>query len=253
MSRDEIVHDVCDRAGKELQAERGQNTFTLDELRTCVRKYHECKDGSVTPADWCYNRANDGTIKPNVTPWVKGPPLFWYDGRDAYLHIGLDWQGQCDVQHATSKKIIAEYDAGVVTWITTEEDRSFLPTDNDADYDVDDGFPEGRRIYRLHQSFERSPQLVRAKKDQALHQCGKLTCSICDFSFYNVYGDVGKDFIECHHLVPLSDLRNERRTKLTDVILVCSNCHRMLHRKRPWVHTDDELRALVVKSRSRSI
>jgi hypothetical protein len=32
-----------------------------------------------------------------------------------------------------------------------------------------------------------------------------------------------------------SELDYGMRTKLADVVLVCSNCHRMLHRRRPWL------------------
>jgi hypothetical protein len=50
-------------------------------------------------------------------------------------------------------------------------------------------------------------------------------------------------FIECHHLVPLHELRGLRKTRLEDLALVCSNCHRMLHRQRPCL-TVNELRRL---------
>lgn len=58
------------------------------------------------------------------------------------------------------------------------------------------------------------------------------------------YGEVGKDFIECHHTVPVSELTEGMKTKLSDMALVCSNCHRMLHRKRPWLRLSD-LKALL--------
>jgi 5-methylcytosine-specific restriction enzyme A len=38
------------------------------------------------------------------------------------------------------------------------------------------------------------------------------------------YGQLGEDFIECHHRLPLSTT-GERRTRLSDLALVCSNCH----------------------------
>ncbi len=44
---------------------------------------------------------------------------------------------------------------------------------------------------------------------------------------------IGSDFIEGHHTVPISELKGEVKTKVKDVALVCSNCHRMLHRRRP--------------------
>ncbi|MCP4547071.1 MAG: hypothetical protein GY835_11450 [bacterium] len=47
---------------------------------------------------------------------------------------------------------------------------------------------------------------------------------ICRF-----YGDLGAGFIEMHHLKPLSS--GERKTTLRQIVLVCANCHRMLHRR----------------------
>jgi predicted HNH restriction endonuclease len=64
------------------------------------------------------------------------------------------------------------------------------------------------------------------------------------YRFFARYGDIGKDFIECHHVIPVSELKPGMKTKLSDVVLVCSNCHRMLHRKRPWIRVDD-LKALL--------
>jgi predicted HNH restriction endonuclease len=55
------------------------------------------------------------------------------------------------------------------------------------------------------------------------------------FDFLAVYGEVGRGYLECHHLLALADLVAARATRLSDVVLVCSNCHRMIHRKRPWL------------------
>ena len=50
-------------------------------------------------------------------------------------------------------------------------------------------------------------------------------------------------FIECHHNIPLHEKENERLTKLSDLSLLCSNCHRMIHRKKKWL-TIKELKEL---------
>jgi 5-methylcytosine-specific restriction protein A len=92
-------------------------------------------------------------------------------------------------------------------------------------------FPEGRVLYRLHRHRERNPQLVKRKKDKAV----TLACEVCGFDFYAAFGDLGRGYIECHHTQPNSTYDKERRTRLCDLVLVCSNCHRMLHRRRPWL------------------
>ncbi|GAE32694.1 hnh endonuclease [Halalkalibacter hemicellulosilyticusJCM 9152] len=60
---------------------------------------------------------------------------------------------------------------------------------------------------------------------------GRLFCEICNFDFYKKYGELGGDFIEGHHTIPVSELEEGHKTNVKDIVLVCSNCHRMLHRK----------------------
>jgi hypothetical protein len=84
---------------------------------------------------------------------------------------------------------------------------------------------EGKELYRLHRIRERDSRLTAEKKKQA-SAMGELICSVCSFSFQAVYGE---SYIECHHTVPVS--QGERITRLEDLALVCSNCHRMLHRR----------------------
>lgn len=105
--------------------------------------------------------------------------------------------------------------------------------------------PEGRVLTRVHRVRERNAALVAKKKAAAKQQNGKLACEACSFDFAARYGERGADFIECHHTVPVSTLKPGSRTKLSDLALVCSNCHRMIHRTSEWL-TLDELRGLIV-------
>lgn len=57
-------------------------------------------------------------------------------------------------------------------------------------------------------------------------------CRICLFNFEEIYGDIGKDFIHVHHLVPIHTIgENYKIDYSKDLIPVCPNCHAMLHRK----------------------
>lgn len=103
---------------------------------------------------------------------------------------------------------------------------------------------EGRVLTRLHTYRECDPKLVALKKQGALHERGRLVCEVCDFDFEVAYGRRGHRFIECHHTKPLSELQSSQKTRLDDLALLCSNCHRMIHRKRPWLSIA-ELRRLV--------
>jgi 5-methylcytosine-specific restriction protein A len=104
-----------------------------------------------------------------------------------------------------------------------------------AELAEEEEFPEGRVLYRLHRVRERNPELVRLAKEKAIDEEGRLFCAACAFDFLAKYGEIGRGVIDCHHLVALADLLNERTTRLSDVALVCPNCHRIIHRKRPWL------------------
>lgn len=107
--------------------------------------------------------------------------------------------------------------------------------------DLEEEASEGRILTAIHKRRERSPALARKKKAHVLKQLGALQCEVCGFNFAARYGDLGVGFAECHHRAPLSTLAKQSRTRLSDLAVVCANCHRMLHRSRPMV-TVEELR-----------
>lgn len=114
--------------------------------------------------------------------------------------------------------------------------------------DEDRGVKEGRLLTRVHRTRERDRKIVAKKKDAVLNSSGKLQCECCGFDFKAAYGAIGEGFIECHHKKPVSSLAPSDRTKLDDLALVCSNCHRMIHRQRPWL-TIEQVKQLVVERR----
>jgi 5-methylcytosine-specific restriction enzyme A len=71
-------------------------------------------------------------------------------------------------------------------------------------------------------------------------------CAVCDFNFEDVYGELGKDFIEIHHIKPLSTLDGAIEINAEkDLVPVCPNCHRMLHRSREKVLSVEELKEII--------
>lgn len=58
-------------------------------------------------------------------------------------------------------------------------------------------------------------------------------CHICGFDFEKIYGQLGKDFIHVHHIIPLSKIDSTYRIDYkNDLIPICPNCHAMIHRKK---------------------
>lgn len=90
---------------------------------------------------------------------------------------------------------------------------------------------EGAVIYKLHKFRERDSSIVKRKKVIEFQKNGKLLCEACTFDFHQTYGELGFKYIECHHRTPLAEFSSKTKTTLVDLALVCSNCHRMLHRR----------------------
>ncbi len=94
---------------------------------------------------------------------------------------------------------------------------------------IHEGF-EGEVILKLHKVRERNSNLSKSKKVKVFKETGKLQCEVCNFDFFATYGELGEGYIECHHNKPLSTYDIRQKTTLDDLSLVCSNCHKMIHR-----------------------
>ncbi|MFI0406093.1 HNH endonuclease [Actinomadura sp. 3N508] len=106
---------------------------------------------------------------------------------------------------------------------------------------------EGRSLERLHRFRERDRGLRKKRIDKTLAEGGDLACEVCGFNFTRAYGTHGDGYIEVHHLIPLHEA-GESETKLSDLVLLCANCHRMSHRRLQTTGTwpsPDELRDLI--------
>ncbi len=84
------------------------------------------------------------------------------------------------------------------------------------------------RKYAYHRKVERSRTAT--KKAKEFHG---TRCQACELSFLERYGDIGEGFIEAHHLKPISSLEEGVAVAYdiaADFAVLCSNCHRMIHR-----------------------
>jgi len=139
----------------------------------------------------------------------------------------------------TPKWVTASYETGTAT----------PGTDPDLD-DVDllEAF-EGRLLLRRHLVAERNRGLIDKKRAAVQREHGRLACEVCAFDFLAAYGDRGREFCEVHHRVPFSVQAGKRSTKLADLAILCSNCHRMMHRNPS--PTVAELREVVFVQKQR--
>lgn len=106
---------------------------------------------------------------------------------------------------------------------------------------IETGAAEGRQITYYSTKYERSSQ----NRDAAIRIHG-TKCMICGFDFKERYGELGENYIEVHHLKPLSSQNSEVIINPeTDLICVCANCHRMLHRFKNYMVSVEELKQIV--------
>lgn len=126
--------------------------------------------------------------------------------------------------------------------------RNYNNDENHIDSTIYDcSFSEGRKILKKHLARERNYLVIKLAKKRYKEKFGKLNCEICGFNFEDIYGEIGEDFIEGHHIKPVSELKDGDETNIKDIIMVCSNCHRMIHRRKPWLNKDD-LKTLIYKN-----
>lgn len=104
-----------------------------------------------------------------------------------------------------------------------------------AKEDAEATYLEGKSKYKLHRTRERDPRIGKRAKSLRLKEQGELRCEICDFCFAETYGTRGIGYIEAHHTLPISKMRANATTSLKDIALVCANCHRILHKAKPWL------------------
>ena len=113
----------------------------------------------------------------------------------------------------------------------------------------DQSFVEGKSKLRIHLSKERNQYPVKQAKTEWLkNSSGNLHCSICNFSFQDTCGSYGQSFIEAHHIKPISSLSEKESVIIKDLVPVCSNCHRILHRTKPYLSIE-ELATIYIKNK----
>jgi len=172
--------------------------------------------------------------------WVDGEPKPLPE-RDA--SVLADWVGRPD--DALWRVVRAHADLGVASIPVSV--LSDLEAQSEEDEETVTVGREGKLRAVISRRRERSPRL----RSAALAEHG-YSCQVCGFDFEEVYGDWGRDFAEVHHLCELQTASEDgvETDPRTDLAVLCSNCHRMIHRKPKWALTLSELRGIVRAARN---
>lgn len=98
-------------------------------------------------------------------------------------------------------------------------------------------------LQELHVTkHERNPQLRR--------KCIEIygwKCIACGFDFQERYGDLGKEYIEVHHLFPISQTDGKHDVDPgKDLVPLCANCHAMIHRLKGEEMSLENLKKVII-------
>lgn len=91
---------------------------------------------------------------------------------------------------------------------------------------------EGNKQFAAHIRSERAVLWAKKKKDQVIGERGALICEGCKSNFKTLYGESEYACYEVHHLIPIGN-GVKRITKLSDLAILCANCHRAIHSVSP--------------------
>ena len=176
-----------------------------------------------------------------LRPAIDGTQRFdealygWLDSRTSTLHLALE-------QNAGDSGDSVRINEFFIIDPLREQISEDLAAQCEEAADREDGTgTEGGQKLRLISYFERDPA-IRARATE-IHG---TTCKACGFNFEDAYGVHGKNYIEVHHIVPVSTLAEPSVINPKDhMTVLCSNCHRMVHRKRNAPLSIEELKKIV--------
>lgn len=215
-------HDKRIKSGKVFVAVQSQNGY-----RFAPSKFAGYVDNNIRHKDVLSQR--DGRITNNRLSELIDEVL--NPGDDGYQEIddcSLDYCSQYSIEPSKHHRA-RRY------WLLKAE-----PIFSTPDEIVEDGLWEGAKITIKVNRFERS----KAARANCLKHYG-YGCSVCKVNLEDVYGDMAKNFIHVHHIVPLSSIGEGYQVDaIQDLRPVCPNCHAMLHRRKEALSID-ALKALL--------
>lgn len=109
-----------------------------------------------------------------------------------------------------------------------------LLNDNKKHFIPEDEISEGKLVTTVTKTRKRSAKLREYAFDY-YNKIGEIKCAVCGFDFEKRYGNYGKNYIEFHHINPISVYEeNGEITNLEEarknLVPLCSNCHKIIHR-----------------------
>ncbi|HDX3819625.1 TPA: HNH endonuclease [Escherichia coli] len=190
--------------------------------------------------DWRVD--SQGRKKPGYKQSIEHINKILYDGYSLYIF----YQIRQEKTTASGAAKIKDFEKNIVRKYLTKINSNWYATDEEHySYtpEIDNDYYEGRQLERLATYYERDP-----KARQACIDAHGYTCHICGFNFEKVYGSIGKNYIQVHHIKPLHHIAKYHKVDpVNDLIPLCANCHVMIHNGMK-VRTIEQLREILERT-----
>jgi 5-methylcytosine-specific restriction enzyme A len=165
------------------------------------------------------------------------------DFPDEYIGFKNGTLAESNIQMRFTNRNDNEYEVFIASEIDSKQLQKYIKDIESEVSEEDYYYQDGAIRYYYGKRYERNP----INRQKAIEIHGTI-CMACGFNFEDVYGEHGKDFIEVHHVKQLSTVKEEMDINpKEDLVTLCSNCHRMVHRNRDQVLSIEELRAILLK------
>ncbi len=209
--------------------------------------WHLINDGA-----WVCKKNGVPTLRedfPRTKPKTKKEALNKIDSIDCSTQFGVLWQDEksrnklrtmmCKLlllDNDEDANLMGEYLYALKVQHYPEEISSHGNSPNIVDPITTENYAK----FLIHSRIERDAKIpIAVKKLQG------YSCLACGFNFEKVYGELGSSYIEAHHVVPVAKSQGSKKkvNLIDDFVVLCANCHRMIHRLGgPW--TRDRLKDL---------
>ena len=234
--------DVKEMAGLSRGAKGGnwdtgvvehQSEFLIfANVGSAARTGHDYNNRWEADAFRWYHRAGSRRSWPSVANILE-------DGRT--VHLFWRSSNSAPFEYAGLARAIEVFDTTPVEilWALRND-----PNDGSIFHGPDDLGPHDHHEGSRYQVFVNRYERDRAARQACIDHFGSA-CVVCNFSFGNLYGTVGKDYIHVHHLVPLSSIGESYQIDpIQDLRPFCPNCHAIAHRLRP-PYSVEEIRTML--------
>jgi len=239
------IHDATIRTGVFKPATHQSIWLFVTEEKTKDRpQHHDYLDGDLLFWDGQLEGRTDKLVMEHEANGLE-LLVFYRKHKNALPNYGFKYEGRFRyVSHEGSHPAHFILRRAETILATVVKDLEALQTEEDS---FQGKFREGKLTYVLTNRHERNPHLRAASI-----QIHGTRCQVCGFSFGETYGPSGENFIEVHHLSPVSKYAGEVSVNPSaDMAVVCANCHRMIHRNPEKPLSLEELRQMVEKQKAK--